>query len=140
MEEQELRRIFSKNLRHYMERDGINITELSRIIGLDSSTVGKWLNERSTPRMGAVEKLAEYFKVLKSDLLESPVNTIESVRTKKVPLIENFSDAVFDKHSFQGGGSMFIDVDESINCDFCFRADDDSLQELRIRKDDIVFC
>lgn len=60
----------SKNLSYYMELNDLNNKELSRLLGVDESTVGKWLLKKSTPRMGMVEKLAALFDVNKSDILE----------------------------------------------------------------------
>lgn len=62
--------IFSKNLQHYMELHELNNKELSEILGVSESTVGKWLLRKSTPRMGVIEKLARYFNIQKSDLIE----------------------------------------------------------------------
>ena len=62
--------IFSKNLQYYMELHELNNKELSEILGVSESTVGKWILRKSTPRMGVIEKLARYFDVQKSDLIE----------------------------------------------------------------------
>lgn len=62
--------IFSKNLQYYMELHELNNKELSEILGVSESTVGKWLLRKSTPRMGIIEKLARYFNIQKSDLIE----------------------------------------------------------------------
>ena len=62
--------IFSKNLQYYMELHELNNKELSEILGVSESTVGKWLLRKSTPRMGVIEKLARYFNIQKSDLIE----------------------------------------------------------------------
>lgn len=70
MLETEIRAIFSRNLKKYMESHDLNNVELSRIVGVSESTVGKWLLKKSLPRMGVVEQLANYFKINKSDLLE----------------------------------------------------------------------
>ncbi len=61
----------SKNLAYYMELNGLNNKELSRLLGVSESTVGKWLLKKATPRMGMVEKLATLFNVKKSALLEN---------------------------------------------------------------------
>ena len=38
-------------------------------------SVSNWLNAKLMPRMGIIEILAEYFKILKSDLLEEKQNS-----------------------------------------------------------------
>ena len=60
----------SSNLSHYMRLAGINNKDLSRDLGVEESTVGKWLLKKSTPRMEIAEKIAAVFNVDVSDLLE----------------------------------------------------------------------
>lgn len=64
-------KIISDNLKRLMEEHEISNIELSEKIGVSQSTVGKWLLQKSVPRMGAIEKLADYFNVNKSDILEN---------------------------------------------------------------------
>lgn len=66
-----IRKNISTNLKYYMETHNINNKELSNILGVSESTVGKWLLMKSTPRMGVIEKMANYFQIKKSDLLEN---------------------------------------------------------------------
>lgn len=60
----------SKNLSYYMALNNLNNKELSRLLGVSESAVGKWLLKKTTPRMGMVEKLAAVFNITKSALLE----------------------------------------------------------------------
>lgn len=78
MSEEETRKAFSTNLRYYMEREGLNQADISRLVGVSESAVGKWMKRKSTPRMGVVEKLADYFGINKSDLLEIKSETDKS--------------------------------------------------------------
>lgn len=71
MNEEETRKAFSTNLRYYMDREGLNQADISRMLGVSESAVGKWLKMKSTPRMGIVEKLSIHFGIKKSDLLEA---------------------------------------------------------------------
>ena len=70
-------KIIATNLKRLMEERDISNVELSEKIGVSQSTVGKWLLEKSVPRMGAIEKLAKYFNVNKSDILEYKPNIIK---------------------------------------------------------------
>lgn len=78
MSEEETRKAFSTNLRYYMEREGLNQADISRLVGVSESAVGKWMKQKSTPRMGVVEKLADHFGINKSDLLEIKSETDKS--------------------------------------------------------------
>ena len=62
--------IFSKNLRYYIERSGKDRRELAKIWGFPYSTVTEWMNGRKYPRIDRIEKMAQYFGILKSDLIE----------------------------------------------------------------------
>ena len=62
--------IFSKNLKHYIERSGKDRRELAEIWGFPYSTVTEWINGRKYPRIDRIEIMADYFGILKSDLIE----------------------------------------------------------------------
>ena len=58
--------IFSKKLRALLDKKNITQVELSKILGVSESSVGKWLLQKSMPRMTIIEKLANYFQVDKT--------------------------------------------------------------------------
>ena len=62
--------IFSINLKRMMEQRGISRQDLSKILGVSYFTLSDWVNGKKYPRMDKVEMLADYFGVLKSDLIE----------------------------------------------------------------------
>ena len=62
--------VFAKNLRKYMESKGITQKELAEIIGVSAPTMNEWLQAKKYPRIDKIEKLANYFGILKSDLIE----------------------------------------------------------------------
>lgn len=70
MADDEYKKIFAKNLKHYMVASGKNQMDLMRDLGLSSSTVSNWCTGSKLPRMDKVQMLADYFHILKSDLLE----------------------------------------------------------------------
>ena len=76
MADDEYKKIFAKNLKHYMVASGKNQMDLMRDLGLSSSTVSNWCTGSKLPRMDKVQMLADYFHILKSDLLveKSPVD------------------------------------------------------------------
>lgn len=69
-QEGELKKLFSQRLSTLMSQKNINQAELSKLVGVSESTVGKWLLMKAIPRMGAIQKLADYFGVGKSYFLE----------------------------------------------------------------------
>lgn len=62
--------IFSKNLKYYIERSGKDRKELADIWGFPYSTVTEWINAKKYPRIDRIEIIADYFGILKSDLIE----------------------------------------------------------------------
>lgn len=65
--------IFAENLNYYMDRDGISQKELSEVTGVATSTVNDWAKAKKYPRIDKIELLANYFRILKSDLIEKKV-------------------------------------------------------------------
>lgn len=62
--------ILSKNLKYYMGKSGKDRRELAEIWGFPYSTVTEWINGRKYPRIDRIEIMADYFGILKSDLIE----------------------------------------------------------------------
>ena len=62
--------IFAKNLTMYVERSGKSQREMAEIVGVSSSTFNDWTKGRKYPRIDKIEFLANYFGILKSDLIE----------------------------------------------------------------------
>lgn len=62
--------IMSKNLKYYIEKSGKDRRELAEIWGFPYSTVSEWINGRKYPRIDRIEIMADYFGILKSDLIE----------------------------------------------------------------------
>lgn len=143
MLETEIRAIFSRNLKMYMEVHDLNNVELSRIVGVSESTVGKWLLQKSLPRMGVVEQLANYFKINKSDLLEDKGKTVSIPddpnifvpKLKKVPLLGTTAagEPILSDEHFEGY------VGTTANADFCLRVTGDSMTGIGIYDGDTVF-
>lgn len=66
----EIKHVFSKRLKNLLTEYELTQNQLSKILGVSESTVGKWILEKSIPRMGVIQKLSEYFNVPKSYFLE----------------------------------------------------------------------
>ena len=65
--------VFARNLNYYIDRCGKSKKELSEIIGVAPSTFNDWTKGKKYPRMDKVERLANYFGIQKSDLIEEPL-------------------------------------------------------------------
>lgn len=76
--EKAMRKLFSERLGVLIQEKGIQQNNLADILGVSESTVGKWLLEKAMPRMGAIQKLADYFGVSKSYFLEEEKENAET--------------------------------------------------------------
>lgn len=65
--------IFAENLKFYIDRSGKSQKELAEMLGVATSTFNNWVRGNKYPRMDKVEMLANYFGILKSDLIERKV-------------------------------------------------------------------
>lgn len=72
--------IFSKNLKRIMEERQVSRKDIAEVLGISYFTVTDWVTGKKFPRMDKVELLANYFGILKSDLIEER-NSSESLRT-----------------------------------------------------------
>lgn len=70
MSEEEIRKVFSKNLIYFLQLNNKQPVDLVNDLTIPFSTVSNWCNALKMPRMGNVEMLAKYFHIEKSDLLE----------------------------------------------------------------------
>lgn len=64
--------IFGRNLTYYVEHSGRDQREIAEVIGVAPSTFNEWVKGRKYPRIDKIEALAQYFGILKSDLIEDP--------------------------------------------------------------------
>ena len=66
---------FAKNLQYYLDKHGKEQKEVAEIVGVAPSTFNAWVKAKKYPRMDKVEMLANYFGILKSDLIEEHDST-----------------------------------------------------------------
>lgn len=62
--------IFAKNLAFYLSRSGRDQKEVADAVGVAPSTFNEWMRGKKYPRIDKIEMLANYFGILKSDLIE----------------------------------------------------------------------
>lgn len=74
--------VFSKNLKTLLEKKNLSQVELSKILGVSESSVGKWLLQKSMPRMTIIEKLAHYFQVDKTYFFKDTNNELPELTEK----------------------------------------------------------
>lgn len=107
----------ARNLRYYVEKSGKTQKEISEMVGVAPSTFNDWMKGKKYPRIDKIEILADYFGVLKSNLIEE--QTEEGLKTK-----EN-NDAMVDIVIRMRTDNDFLEVMKSIS-----KLDSDKLSSL----------
>lgn len=64
------REVFARNLAYYLDRCGRDQREIAEVLGVAPSTFNEWVKGKKYPRIDKIELLANYFGILKSDLIE----------------------------------------------------------------------
>ena len=77
--------IFARNLAYYIERSGRTQRDLSLAWDVPTSTINNWVMGKTYPRMGKIELMANYFGILKSDLIED--------KTKKPTISDGLTES-----------------------------------------------
>lgn len=74
--------VFAKNLKMYMERKGKTQKELAEIVGVSAPTINDWIKAKKYPRIDKIDILADYFGILKSDLIEEKTEEHRQMQKK----------------------------------------------------------
>lgn len=61
---------FAINLKYYMKHEGKRQKDISNDLGIANSLVSEWVKGKKYPRVENMRKLADYFKVTISDLVD----------------------------------------------------------------------
>ena len=86
MTDEEQRKIFGKNLSRYVALSGKDQKEVAKELGFAPTTFNTWCVGKIIPTMGKVQKIADYFEIGKSDLLDdkySIENALENAKINK---------------------------------------------------------
>lgn len=141
--------IFATNLKKLLNERGLAQVDVAKAINVSPQTFNTWVKGIAIPRMGKIQALADYFNVLKSELVDEQQPTtpttdyskyglisLENRRTKKVPILGDvacgvpiYADETYDD---------YIEVDEDIKVDFALRTKGDSMIGDNIVDGDIV--
>lgn len=72
------KQIMANNIKRLLEQRGLNGRQLALTLGFKYTTVNDWLNAKSYPRIDKIEKMANFFNVEKSDLVENKPHNLTS--------------------------------------------------------------
>jgi len=86
MNDDQFKRIFSKNLNKYMQLNRKNQIDIINDLGFNKSAVSTWCNGTRLPRMDKVDALARYFHINRSDLIEEH-NDQPAPKPNRIPVL-----------------------------------------------------
>ena len=94
--------VLAANVKRLMREKGINSKELSKLIDEPYSTVLSWVGGNYYPRIDKIEKMADFFGCLKSDIIEDkakqPAGSELSERKREfIKRVSEMTDAQLDR-------------------------------------------
>lgn len=101
--------VMAENLRYYVERSGKTQKEMAEIVGVATSTFNDWMKAKAYPRIDKIEIMANYFKIMKSDLIEKKGEMQKNNDTITDAIVRMRSD---DEFLSVVGGLLTLDADK----------------------------
>lgn len=86
--------VFSKNLKRLMDLNGVDRNDVCAALDFKYTTFTDWYNGKKYPRIDKIEKLANYFGVLKSELIEEKNSPSADELSPKKQALMQFVQAV----------------------------------------------
>lgn len=112
MEAKDNKKIFATNLKRYMDKNGKSRRDVCEALGFSYYTFSDWVNGKKYPRMDKVEMLANYFGILKSDLVEEKSEEREEMQKKSDARV-SITNKMFDDPDFFYILSMLSTMDKA---------------------------
>lgn len=132
------------NIKALRTQHGMTQLELGRIAGVSDKAVSSWESGLSIPRMGAIEKIASYFHVPKSIIIDGtnsadttiPPGFLPLPETESLPLVGRIAcgTPILAEENVEG----YVDVPKSARATFVLLCQGDSMAP-RIQDGDFVY-
>ena len=88
----ENRQVMARNIKRYMDKNGVNATELCKALNIKQNTFSDWVNGKSYPRIDKIELMANYFNVSKAFLVED-ISDLEIITDDEKKMIIEYRNA-----------------------------------------------
>lgn len=145
MSEREEKKIFTENLNKYLKLYDKTQLEVANAIGVSPQTFNTWVKGIAIPRMGKIQRLADYFHIKKSDLIEEhkksddPTDGVTNLihpSAYRIPIVGKIcaGDGCFVIEEKMG----YFAIDHTIKADFALVVKGDSMIDIDINDGDIV--
>lgn len=110
MTDKEQKQVFSRNLNRYLSESGHSQREVASSIGVSPQTFNTWCQGIALPRMGKVQRLADFFCIDKTDLIDPPKKTPSfAISPLEKDLVTHYRAA---DPGTQGAVRKLLDVEE----------------------------
>lgn len=130
------KRVKELRLEHHLTQ-----SEFGKICGVTDKAVSTWENGTAEPRMGSLQRMADYFGLTISDLLQDPDDHLPAnailPSARSLPIIGTIC-AGDGRLCFDDNLGRFI-IDLGVHADYCLRVSGDSMIDADIFDGDIVF-
>ena len=137
----------SDNIKKLRQMHNLSQAEFGRIAGVSDKAVSTWENGTKTPRMGAIQRLADHFGISKSMIIEGdslfsdnsvsfPDNIIPLPKPHYIPLVGTIAcgEPLLAEENLDG----VVPIPKYIHADFGLRCKGDSMVGARILDGDIA--
>lgn len=135
-----------KRIKELRIEKGLSQIELGKIAGVTDKAVSTWEQDIKIPRMGAIEKIATYFGVTKSYIIDGELPEIESAipagfepipKMQKVPLVGHIAcgQPITAEENLEG----YVDAPAEKQIDFALTCHGDSMIDAGIHDGDTVY-
>ena len=121
------------NIKKLRQKHGLTQSELGRIAGVSDKAVSTWERGDAEPRMGAVEKMAAYFRISKSAIIDN----VTVPEARELPILGEIcaGPGIFCDENYSGA----FYIDKSVKADCCLVVSGDSMRDAGIQDKDIAF-
>ena len=65
--------IMARNIQYYMYQKGVSAADICKELDIKQNTFSDWVNAKTYPRIDKIQKMADYFGISKSFLVEDIV-------------------------------------------------------------------
>lgn len=128
----------SKTIRKLRLSHNMTQAEFGKIAGVSDKAVSTWENGTAEPRMGSIQRIADHFGILKSEIIEGkPAPNLIEPAAHAIPILGEIcaGDGVVAEQAREG---MFY-IDQSVGADYGLRVHGDSMTGAGIHDGDLAF-
>ena len=114
-------RLIATNIKKYIRENNTTQKELSKAIGISPSTMSDYMNLRSNPSHGVIQKIADHFGILKSDIdttykEQNDITTIyNSLDTDRQTKVYNYAEYQLDEQNTSTVNDNVVSIEDYHN-------------------------